>query len=145
MERNTTDSPGWALFSHEADIGVRGFGSDLPEAFSNVARAMTAAVTPLDGIAVTETIAVRCRAADIEILLVDWLNAVIYEMATRKMVFREFRVQIENGELWAELRGEPVDTRRHAPAVELKGATLTSLSVALMPDGRWAAQCVVDV
>jgi tRNA nucleotidyltransferase (CCA-adding enzyme) len=84
-------------------------------------------------------------SADAEILLVKWLNAIIYEMAVRSMVFSRFEVRIEGGRLEGSAWGEPVDVARHQPAVELKGATLTALSVAGPPGEGWLAQCVVDV
>lgn len=87
----------------------------------------------------------RCEAPDRELLLVDWLNAVIYEMAVRHMVFRCFDVQIDAQVLIATAYGEPVDRFRHQPAVEVKGATYTELKVEQQPDGTIVAQCVVDV
>ncbi len=92
-----------------------------------------------------QRIHITCEAPDQEILLVDWLNALIFEMSTRKMIFGEFNVLLENGRLEAEARGEPVDVERHAPAVEIKGATFTELKIAQIEDGRWLAQCVIDV
>jgi tRNA nucleotidyltransferase (CCA-adding enzyme) len=77
-------------------------------------------------------------------LLVDWLNALIYEMATRKWLFGRFSVRIEGNRLHGQVWGEPVDIARHQPAVEIKGATYTSLRVA-QEDRVWIAQTVVDV
>jgi SHS2 domain-containing protein len=138
-------APAWTHFPHEGDVGVCGFGSSVAEAFENAARAMTAVVAPLESLESREDVAVVVEAPDLEILLVDWLNAVIYEMATRRMLFRDFRVEIAGGSLRGEALGEPVDRERHAPAVELKGATFTELRVVRDPDGRWRAQCVIDV
>ena len=135
---------GWELFAHQADLGVRGFGPDLATAFANAARALTAAITDLARVVPRESVTIRCAAPDAEILLVDWLNALIYEMATRKMIFGDFRVRIEDGRLEAEALGEALDPARHAPAVEPKGATFTALSV-VHEGGRWRAQCVIDV
>jgi SHS2 domain-containing protein len=137
--------PAWTHFPHEGDVGICGFGDSAAEAFENAARAMTAVVVPLEALAPREGVAVAVEAPDLEILLVDWLNAVIYEMATRRMLFRDFRVEIAGGSLRGEARGVPVDRERHAPAGELKGATFTELRVAREPDGRWRAQCVIDV
>ena len=75
----------------------------------------------------------------------DWLNALVYEMATRRMLFAAFVVAIEGPQLKATAWGEPVDRVRHEPAVEVKGATYTSLCVERRSDGTWLAQCVVDV
>ena len=60
------------------------------------------------------------------------------------MLFREFDVSIRDGDLSARLVGEPVDLRRHEPAVEVKGATFTALALERTEEG-WSAQCVVDV
>ena len=88
---------------------------------------------------------VRCAAPDVEILFVDWLNALIYEMATRRMLFGRFAVTIDVDTLEAQAWGEPLDRIRHQPAVEVKGATYTALAVGKAADGKWEAQCVVDV
>jgi tRNA nucleotidyltransferase (CCA-adding enzyme) len=116
----------------------------VPQAFERAAEALTAVVTgaPVEPqVAVT----VRCEAPDLELLLVEWLNAVIYEMAVRNMLFGRFAVRIEHGRLEATLWGEPVDVDRHAPACEPKGATYTALRVGQDPDGTWSAACIVDV
>jgi tRNA nucleotidyltransferase (CCA-adding enzyme) len=79
------------------------------------------------------------------LLLVDWLDTLIYEMATRNMLFSRFEVHLEGEHLSAQVWGEALDSVRHHPAVEVKGATYTALKVARQPDGNWLAQCVVDV
>ena len=66
-------------------------------------------------------------------------------MATREMLFSTFEVTISGHHLDGEMSGEHVDPQRHQPAVEVKGATYTELRVARTEDGRWLAQCVVDV
>ena len=135
----------WEHFAHMADVGIRGFGSDLQEAFAQAALAMVAVVSDPSQVRSDKTVEVHCDAPDRELLLMDWLNALIYEMATRRMLFADFEVHIDNTSLWAKARGESLDQIRHQPAVELKGATCTKLSVNKRTDGRWVAQCVVDV
>ena len=139
------DPPHWEHFPHSADIGVRGFGRTKMEAFENAALALSAAVTDVSGLANRETVHLTCNAADDEALFVEWLNAIVFEIATRHMLFGHFRVQINGGHLEGWASGEPIDVERHAPAVEIKGATYTALAVAQRPDGWWIAQCVVDV
>ncbi len=136
--------PRWEHFRHDADIGVRGFGATPAQAFEQAALALTAIVTT-SAIKPLISVAVRCEAPDLEVLLVDWLNAIIFEMAVRSMVFARFKVKIEDTRLEATLWGEPVDVARHAPACEPKGATYTALQVARKADGSWSAACVVDV
>jgi len=135
---------GWTHFEHGADIGVRGFGPTIEAAFEQAAQALTAVVVDPDEVSPKRSVDIACAAPDDEILLVDWLNAVIFEMAARGMVFGAFEVRIEEGRLAATACGEPVDRSRHAPAVEVKGATFTELRVAER-NGNWIAQCIVDV
>lgn len=135
---------GWEHFEHVADIGVRGFGESPSEAFEQCALAMMAIMTDLSLISDKESIEIGCEEPDPELLLVDWLNAVIYEVATRKMLFGRFKVTIQDGSLKARIWGEQIDVERHHPAVEIKGATYTELAL-YQVQGRWIAQCIVDV
>ncbi len=135
---------GWEHFEHAADIGVRGFGSSIATAFEQVALATSAAVTDLSALHPRDSVWIHCSANGRDDLLYDWLNAIIYEMATRKMLFCHYRVDIQGNSLDGEAAGEIIDVQRHQPAVEIKGATYTELAV-LHEDGRWTAQCVIDV
>ena len=141
---------GWELFPHDADIGVRGFGDTLAVAFEQTALALTAVITPPESVRAEREVSVTCEAEDPEILLLDWLNALIFETSTHQLLFARSSVTIEpmpagmglrlRGRAW----GEEVDRERHHPAVEVKGATFTQLEVR-EEGGRWRAQCVVDV
>jgi len=135
----------WEHFPHQADMGVRGIGPTKEEAFARAAMAMTAVITDLTLVDPAQPVSIACEAPDDELLLVDWLNMLVYEMATRKMLFSRFAVRFNGYSLEATAWGEPVDVTRHQPAVEVKGATYTALSVRQDRQGQWVAQCVVDV
>lgn len=138
--------PGWTHIEHQADIGVRGFGRTCAEAFEQAALALTAvAVADVGLIRQAARIAIACENPDRELLLVDWLNAVILEMARRRMLFSRFEVRLEGERLEAAAWGERVDPDRHQPAVEVKGASYAELRVGPAPGGGWLAQCIVDV
>jgi tRNA nucleotidyltransferase (CCA-adding enzyme) len=135
----------WEHYEHGADIGVRGVGPTKAAAFEQAALALTAVVADPAEVAALDSVEIRCEAPDDELLLADWLNALVFEMAVRRMLFSRFRVRIDDGCLTALATGEPTSTERHRPSVEVKGATLTTLRVARADDGRWTAQTVVDV
>lgn len=145
MTEAETVQESWEHFPHQADIGVRGIGSTKEAAFEGAAHALTAVITDLESVAPTQSVSIVCEAPDDELLLVDWLNALVYEMATRKMLFSRFNVRINDHLLHATAWGESIEVARHQPAVEVKGATYTELSVKRDEEGRWVAQCVVDV
>ena len=106
---------------------------------------MTAVITEPELIQPQQAIRISCNAPEVELLLVDWLNALVYEMATRKMLFSRFEVSIQDQQLSGQAWGEKIDIQRQQPTVEIKGATYTELKVAQQADGSWLAQCVVDV
>ena len=135
----------WEHFPHQADVGVRGMGATLEQAFEQVALALTAVITDLSLVAPGKMVRLSCTAPDAELLLADWLNSLIFEMNTRNMLFSRFEVHLKDGGLTAKAWGEALEQARHHPAVEIKGATYTALKVVQQADGSWLAQCVVDV
>ncbi|MCW9024001.1 MAG: archease [Gammaproteobacteria bacterium] len=136
--------PRWEHFEHQADIGIRGYGTDPATAFEQAALALTGIVTGLELVKDSEMTEITCEETELELLFVDWLNALIYQMAIKKMLFSRFKINISNGILTALAWGENVDITRHQPAVEIKGATYTELGV-FQTENEWVAQCVVDV
>jgi SHS2 domain-containing protein len=145
MTRGLAAESAWEHFSHGADIGVRGIGSSQAAAFEQAALALTGVITDVQSVRSEIAVRITCEAPADDLLLVDWLNALVYEMATRRMLFGSFVVTIEGSRLQATAWGEAVDRPRHEPAVEVKGATHTALRVERQADGHWLAQCVVDV
>ena len=139
-----TSAARWEHFPHAADVGLRGFGGSAAEAFEQAALALTAVVTAATVTAKAQ-VEVSCEAPDLELLFVEWLNAIIYEMAVRKMLFSRFTARINGTRLTGTLWGEPVDVARHQPACEPKGATYTALKVVSDSNGVWSAACIVDV
>lgn len=145
--------PRWEHFPHVADVGVRGMGGSPARALEQAALALSAVVCDPATVGAGEEVAFRCDAPDLELLLVDWLNALIHAMATRHLLFGRFDVGVEvvregGEEVWrltARARGEPVDRERHRVRVEVKAASYAALRVAEEAPGWWVAQCVVDV
>jgi SHS2 domain-containing protein len=134
----------WEHFHHQADIGVRGIGPTLEDAFAEAARALTAVICSPERVDPREPVEILCQCDDPELLFVDWLNALIYEMAVRGMIFSRFEVRIEGDTLTATAWGDKADPELHETAVEVKGATYTQLKVS-QDQNQWTAQCVVDV
>ena len=134
----------WEHYEHEVDMGVRGFGASREQAFEQAALALTGVMTDPAMVESRERVQIECEAPDDELLLAGWLNALVYEMATRKMLFGRFRVHFDGTRLAGEAWGESVDVALHHPAVEVKGATYTTLHVG-RANGGWVAQTVVDV
>ena len=87
---------------------MRGWGATPAEAFAQAGHAVT--VTHAD-VRPSAAVEVRCEAPDIELLFVEWLNAIIYEMAVRAMLFARFVVCIDGEKLIATLWGSRSTSR----------------------------------
>jgi SHS2 domain-containing protein len=132
-------------FEHGADIGIRGRGKTLSEAFENGAKSMySLVVVNLDTVIPEKPVKISCESFDLECLFVAWLNSLLAESDIQRLIFSDFKVKIQNLRLTGTAMGEPFDFSRHQRGVEVKGATFTELSVRQEGD-LWIAQCVVDV
>ncbi len=134
----------YETFEHEADIGIRGYGKSIEEAFANAALAMYSVMVKIDAVEALENRTLTVVAPDRELLLVEWLNALLSLSDIERMVFSKFDVKIDGMSLTGSAWGEKLDRHRHEPHVEVKGATYHLLRVA-GEEGRYMAQCVVDV
>lgn len=135
----------WELFSHPADIGIRGLGPTREEAFAQAATALTAVIVDPKKIEPRQAVEIACREEDDELLFMNWLSSLLYEMDTRGMLFCRFEIEPVEGGIYARAWGEPVDVEKHEPAVEVKAATYAGLKVEKDAEGNWLAQCIVDV
>ncbi|MBT8106134.1 MAG: archease, partial [Woeseiaceae bacterium] len=103
----------WEHFGHEADIGLRAVAPTREALFERLGEALTAVITEPDSVRTVETVRISCEAPDDALLLVDWLNALVFEMATRGMLFSEWHVEFDDHKLDARVVGEKVDRDRH--------------------------------
>ncbi len=134
----------WEHYSHTADMGIRGFGESMEEAFANAAVALVAVNVDPGKVKQEDTIQITCCDDDIELLFVAWLSNLLYEMITRKIFFSRFEVEIKDGQLKGYAWGEKLDLKKHDPGVEIKGISYSDLKVA-QENGKWIAQCIIDI
>ena len=130
-------------FAHDADIGIVGRGTTVEEAFVNAARAMFAISCDLEAVRQLDTIDLEFREDDLEMALVTWLNLLLPEARWRGLALGSFTLERRDDAWHGSAAGEPWRPGLER-GVEVKGATLTMLSVRQMDD-RWEARCVVDV
>ena len=135
----------WEHYEHGADIGIHGMGGTQAIAFAQAALALTAVTTHPDNVSPVTQVKIECEAPDVELLFVEWLNALIYEMAVKNMLFSRFDVILNLPNLHAMVWGEKINLQKHHPAVEVKGATYTTLGVYEDDNATWHARTVVDV
>jgi SHS2 domain-containing protein len=130
-------------FAHDADIGIVGRGPTIERAFEHAAQAMFEIMCGGEQLHPRVVVHVAFDEPDVELALVSWLNALLSQARTERLVLSRFQLR-RDGDHWrGEGRGEPWSAAMER-GVEVKGATLTELSVTQAAD-MWEARCVVDV
>lgn len=133
----------YSYFDHDADIGIIGCGETAAAAFVAAAEAMFAIMADITKVNDVIRIQVGFEESDLELALVTWLNRLLTEAHMEGLIFSRFALQRNEtnwrGEAWGESWRAEMER-----GVEVKGATLTMLSVKQVEAG-WEARCVVDV
>jgi SHS2 domain-containing protein len=135
------------LLDHEADIGIRGWGSTINEAFENGAKAMFSVMVNLRKVELKEEIKVHVKADDLDSLFIEWLNELLAQRDILEMVFSDFKVEIKKNRevfLAGEARGEHLDQKKHEIRTEVKAATYFGLKSG-EESGLQYIQCVLDI
>ncbi len=138
---------GFAYLDHRADLAVRAWGETLDEAFVEAARALVAAMVSLDRVRPIVQKGFSLQDSSVELLLVDWLAALVAEKDLTGLVFSRFDVRVtEEGSavtLGGTAWGEPLDAVRHEARSEVKGISLLGLRIRT-ENGTWFAEYVAD-
>ena len=120
----------YELIDHTADIGIAAYGDDLEGAFANAACALFSIIAELDGVGGDVSRDVEVDARDVEGLLVEWLNELIYIFDTENIIFKTFKIdEIGENNLRARCFGERVDLKRHRLKTGVKAATYHMVEV----------------
>jgi SHS2 domain-containing protein len=118
------------LIEHTADTGLVAYGETLAGAFASAAYGMFAIIAGLDDVRETETRRVAASADDIEGLLFEWLNGLLYYFDVEQLLFRRFDItEFSDTRLVAECYGERYDPTHHRLKTGVKAATYHQLAV----------------
>src|SRR6266480_6090108 len=132
-----------------ADIAFEATGRDLPELFTAAAEAtMNAMIDNLDAIEPRETRQIHLSNDNVEMLLFDFLQELIYFKDASRLLLRTRETQIDQkGEAYflkAKVAGEQLDDTRHQQRADVKAVTLHGFSVEKQDDG-WKAKVLLDI
>lgn len=113
---------------HPSDVGIIAYGKTREEIFENAAYGMFSLMADLDGVETKQSLEIKAEAEDPEALLVNWLNELIFNEDTKKMLFREFSIKkLTDTALEAVVSGEKIDLERHSLYRPIKAATYNQL------------------
>lgn len=138
--------PEYREIEHTADVGMELEAPDLRSAFELAAASMFDLICDLDtvGDVWRKRIAIQGHKGDVEHLMVRWLSELLYVFDTEGVLLSSFRIgRLEGAAIEAEVLGEPLDTAKHTPKVELKAATYHGLAVEESGKG-WRVRVIFD-
>jgi SHS2 domain-containing protein len=132
-----------------ADVSFEAWGETEEELFISSASALlrTMVETP-EQVAREEELAIRLEHEEPDLLLLSFLQELIFYKDARRLLLHADSVRIErwNGifTLEAVVSGERIDAGRHRLLVDVKAVTLHRLSV-VFEDNLWKAVVELDV
>jgi len=133
------------IFEHTADLGLRVRAETREELCREAARGLfSVIVANLEDVRGLLVKTYRIEGEELDYLLFDWLNELLYTFETQKVLLSEFEVLLDEAGLQATARGEPMDPRRHRMEHEVKAITYHGLRVE-QSDGQWLAEIIVDI
>jgi len=126
---------------HTADIAIRVWGHTLDELFANAAYGMACQLTDVEDVDPTEEMEIQLQAADVEMLLVDWLSELLYLGERENVVFVEFDISwVTSHSLRAIVRGGPIVEHQ----AHIKAVTFSELNLEWTAD-QYETNIVFDV
>jgi SHS2 domain-containing protein len=135
----------YELFEHTADLGMRIAADDLAGLFAEAGRGLFAMlVENLDDVRPQRTLGFRVEGRELDYLLLDWLNELLFAFESQRVLLCDFNVTLDDNGLTAQAAGEEIDPARHRLDHEVKAITYHHLQVE-QADGRWRAEVIVDI
>ncbi|ACV25057.1 archease [Methanocaldococcus fervens] len=135
-------------FETTADLGVEAKGKTLEEAFKEGAKGLYNIMVDIDKVDKKEKVEFEVTGEDLEELLYNFLNELLFYTDVENLVFNDFDVKIERYENGYKLRciayGEKIDKEKHNIKEEVKAVTYHKMEVKEEEDG-WRVRYIVDL
>ena len=130
---------------HTADVGIKAFGKDLDELFESSAYGMFSVMLEHYGnFSAKSKISIEISADNLEDLLVDWLQELLYRFEVKSLVTSDFDVKIEDTTLIGSAGCDPYSKKRYGYPSEIKAVTYHNLEIK-MEKGLYFVEIIFDV
>jgi SHS2 domain-containing protein len=133
------------IIDHTADIGIIAYGADIKQVFANAALGLFNLMADLDNLKEDTKREIELSAEDVEVLLVEWLNELIYISDVEHIIFKRFEInELSNTQLRATCFGEKIKPGQHRLKREIKAATYHMLRLN-KENGSYKVQIIFDI
>ena len=137
------------FLEHTADVYVRAYGTNMPQAYENAALALFETMTDSGKISQSQQEALEVEAEDQYALLYNWLEALLIKFETEGMLFSKFEITdwketAETFKFKAKVWGEKFDAQKHPQKVGVKAVTYHLMVVIREPE-RVVLEFILDI
>jgi SHS2 domain-containing protein len=140
----TVEKP-FEVIDHTADIGIVAYGADIKQVFANAALGLFNLMADLDDFEEGMQRDLELSAEDVEVLLIEWLNELIYIFDVEHIIFKKFEIEkLTSTEIKARCFGEKMKPGQHKLKREIKAATYHMLRIS-KEDGTYKVQVIFDI
>ncbi len=135
----------YEILDHTADACIRVYGKSFDELLENAACAMMELITDREKINPSQEIEIEVRGETKEELLVHWLQEILFLHEVKKMVFKDFRLNlISETHAKGKVIGEKIDIDKHELSFDIKAVTYHNLKIEPIND-KLKVDIVFDV
>jgi SHS2 domain-containing protein len=136
---------GHETFDHTADIGIRAWGNEFTEVFEEAGKALFEVIVDLKTVTPAHVHSITLSSDSGEELLLAWLKELLYIFDTERLVFVDFHISdLNSTTLAAELKGEKLDSSKHALGREVKAITRHQFKLK-KETSRYLAEVILDI
>ena len=140
--------PSYKFIDHTADVLFQAQAGTLNELFQQCALALEETQVDLSKVEQKESITIKVEHKDVEGLLFDFLDDLVFYKDADSLIFSRFDVYIEEKEgkyfLTCQAYGEKIDHQKHDPKVDVKAITMHLFEVKKTDEG-WYAKVLIDI
>ena len=136
----------YKFIDHTADVMFEAYGENLNKVFENAALATFEVQCNLKKVERKVKKKIKLKNEDMEKLLFDFLEELIYLKDAKYLLFNKFKVKIdkEKGTLTAEIKGEKIDPKKHELKTDVKAVTLHKFELKKVKEG-YKVRVILDI
>ena len=142
------DRPFHKFLDHTADVFFVAKANTLPELFEQCALAVEETMVDVTKVLPKQKIKILCEDKEIDRLLYDFMDELIFFKDYKQLMFCQFEIDIEEKDgkfvLTCFASGEKLDIARHEPKVDVKAVTMHQFEVKKIDKG-WQANVILDI